>query len=103
MHTRYSLLGARYSVLVARCSGIALPRSSGITLPRSSGRTPPRSSRLVARGALLMAIAGAAVACHRKKAEPAPVVPVQVSPVIRGSIRNFVTADAILYPRDQAN
>ena len=41
--------------------------------------------------------------CRRKAEEAPPVVPVQVSPAILGSIRNIVTADAILYPRDQAN
>ena len=62
-----------------------------------------RYSLFVARCSVLIAVACTAVACHRKKEAPAPVVPVQVSPVIRGSIRNFVTADAILYPQDQAN
>ena len=62
-----------------------------------------RYSLFVARYSVLIAVGCTAVACHRKKEAPAPVVPVQVSPVIRGSIRNFVTADAILYPRDQAN
>lgn len=42
-------------------------------------------------------------ACHKQEAETKPVVPVQVSPVVRGSIRNVITADAVLYPRDEAN
>jgi multidrug efflux pump subunit AcrA (membrane-fusion protein) len=41
--------------------------------------------------------------CGKKEKEPEPVVPVQVSPAIRGSIRNIINADAILFPRDQAN
>ena len=43
------------------------------------------------------------VAC--KKAEPPAevVAPVRVAPAIKGSIRLIVNADAVLYPRDQAN
>ena len=43
------------------------------------------------------------VACKKAAPEPAPVAPVQVAPVIKGSIRVIVTADAVLYPREQAN
>jgi multidrug efflux pump subunit AcrA (membrane-fusion protein) len=43
------------------------------------------------------------VACGRKENETKPEVPVRVSPAIRASIRQIVTADAILYPKDQAN
>jgi HlyD family secretion protein len=63
--------------------------------------------RTVTRSIVSIATVSAAIAwsaaCHRKAAEPETIVPVQVSPVIRGSIRNIVTADAILYPQDQAN
>ena len=40
-----------------------------------------------------------------KKAEPTEevVAPVRVAPAIKGSIRLIVNADAVLYPRDQAN
>src|SRR3954470_23607953 len=41
-----------------------------------------------------------------RKAEPeaaAAAAPVKVSPAIKGSIRRIVTADAVLYPRDQAS
>ena len=40
-----------------------------------------------------------------RKAEPPAeaIAPVRVSPVIKGSIRHIVTADAVLYPREQAN
>ena len=48
-------------------------------------------------------LAAIAAACGHKENEAKPVVPVEVAPVIRGSIRQIVTADAILYPRDQAN
>jgi multidrug efflux pump subunit AcrA (membrane-fusion protein) len=43
------------------------------------------------------------VACKKAEPEPAPAAPVQVAPAIKGSIRLIVTADAVLYPRDQAN
>jgi HlyD family secretion protein len=42
-------------------------------------------------------------ACSKKETAAEPVTPVRVSPAIRGSIRNIITANAILYPRDQAN
>jgi HlyD family secretion protein len=48
-------------------------------------------------------LASAVMACGKKEKESEPVVPVKVSPAIRGSIRNIITVDAILYPRDQAN
>ena len=40
-----------------------------------------------------------------RKAEPPAeaIAPVRVSPAIKGSIRHIVTADAVLYPREQAN
>jgi multidrug efflux pump subunit AcrA (membrane-fusion protein) len=49
------------------------------------------------------ALGASLAACGRKEATPEPVTPVQVAPVIRGSIRLIVNADAVLYPRDQAN
>jgi multidrug efflux pump subunit AcrA (membrane-fusion protein) len=43
------------------------------------------------------------VACRKAPPEPEAVAPVKVAPAIRGSIRLIVTADAVLFPRDQAN
>jgi HlyD family secretion protein len=43
------------------------------------------------------------VACKKEPPPPEPVAPVQVAPVIKGSIRLIVTADAVLFPREQAN
>jgi multidrug efflux pump subunit AcrA (membrane-fusion protein) len=54
----------------------------------------------VASGA---ALAVTLVACGKKEAETKPVVPVKAAPAITGSIRSIITADAVLYPRDQAN
>src|SRR3954447_6194457 len=43
-------------------------------------------------------------ACRKAEPEAAPAAaPVKVSPAIKGSIRRIVTADAVLYPRDQAS
>jgi HlyD family secretion protein len=43
------------------------------------------------------------IAC-RKEAKPVvPPAPVRVSPAIKGSIRLIINADAVLYPKDQAN
>ncbi len=55
------------------------------------------------RFALCVVLAVGAGACEKKEKEAEPVVPVEASPAIRGSIRQIVRADAILYPRDQAN
>src|SRR5579863_3253422 len=41
-------------------------------------------------------------ACSKKEAEPQPMVTVQTAPAERGSIQQIVTAEAILFPRDQA-
>jgi HlyD family secretion protein len=42
-------------------------------------------------------------ACAKKQKEAEVVAPVRVSPAVTGSIRLIVNADAILFPRDQAN
>ncbi len=42
-------------------------------------------------------------ACAKAPPEPEKIAPVEVAPVVRGTIRSIVTADAVLYPRDQAN
>ena len=50
------------------------------------------------------ALLGVTTAACKKAEPPAEVVaPVRVSPAIKGSIRLIVNADAVLYPRDQAN
>jgi HlyD family secretion protein len=42
-------------------------------------------------------------ACTKKEeAEPEPVTPVQVAEAVKGTIHDIVTADAVLYPKDQA-
>jgi HlyD family secretion protein len=41
--------------------------------------------------------------CQKAEPETEPVAPVQVAPVTRGSIQVIVNADAVLYPREQAN
>ena len=55
------------------------------------------------RTGVCVGLALMAPACGRKAKEAETIVPVRVAPAIRGSIRNIITADAILYPRDQAN
>ena len=62
---------------------------------------PPRL-----RHSVLLAVCCAvlpSVGCKKAKPEPPPVAPVRVAPAIKGSIRHIVNADAVLYPRDQAN
>jgi HlyD family secretion protein len=41
--------------------------------------------------------------CRKTEPKEEIVAPVRVSPAIKGSIRLIVNADAVLYPRDQAN
>jgi multidrug efflux pump subunit AcrA (membrane-fusion protein) len=43
------------------------------------------------------------VACTKAPPPPEPIAPVQIAPAIKGSIRLIVTADAVLFPREQAN
>jgi HlyD family secretion protein len=59
--------------------------------------------RTILRFACCAALGITIAACGRKEADTKPVAPVQVSPAIRGSIRQIVNADAVLYARDQAN
>ena len=59
-----------------------------------------RRSALGALGAVAcLTFAG----CGKSEPETEPVAPVEAAPAIRGSIRQIVTADAVIYPRDQAN
>ena len=44
----------------------------------------------------------ALAACSKQEAEPQPLVAVQAAPVKQGSISQVVTADALLFPIDQA-
>ena len=41
--------------------------------------------------------------CRKAETKQEIVAPVRVSPAIKGSIRLIVNADAVLFPRDQAN
>jgi HlyD family secretion protein len=51
---------------------------------------------------MLAVAAGGFASCSRKEQEPEPVVIVQTAPVERAAIQQIITADAILFPRDQA-
>jgi len=57
----------------------------------------------VARGALVLALAlSFLTACSPKEQGPQPLVTVQTAPVERSTIQHIITAEAVLYPRDQA-
>ncbi|MBI3400695.1 MAG: efflux RND transporter periplasmic adaptor subunit [Acidobacteria bacterium] len=58
-----------------------------------------RTSIIAALAVLAVTIAG----CGKKEKEAEVVAPVRVSPAVKGSIRLIVNADAVLFPRDQAN
>ena len=49
------------------------------------------------------ALAASVVACKKTVAEPEVIAPVRVSPAIKGSVRLVVSADAVLFPLNQAN
>jgi len=53
------------------------------------------------RGLALLSLLSLA-ACSKQQAEPQPIVSVQAAPVKHGSISQTVTADAVLYPINQA-
>src|SRR6266849_7033963 len=59
--------------------------------------------RTMIRFGCCAALGGLLVACGKQAAVPEAVTPVQVAPAILGSIRLIINADAVLYPRDQAN
>ena len=61
------------------------------------------SVRTLIRLAGCAALGLAVAACRPAEKTPEAVAPVTVAPAIKGSIRLLVTADAVLYPRDQAN
>jgi multidrug efflux pump subunit AcrA (membrane-fusion protein) len=58
--------------------------------------------RIFFRASFLVLVVAVA-ACGKSEPEAEPIAPVKAAPAIRGSIREIVTADAVLYPRDQAN
>jgi RND family efflux transporter MFP subunit len=60
--------------------------------------------RTTARLCFCVALGATVTACARKEeAAHEPVTPVQVAEVVKGTIHDIVTADAVLYPKDQAN
>src|SRR4051812_31864665 len=52
--------------------------------------------------AIALASLASLCACTRESAQPEPEVSVQVVPVKQGSISQVVTADAVLFPANQA-
>jgi multidrug efflux pump subunit AcrA (membrane-fusion protein) len=53
---------------------------------------------------LALALLIAASGCSKKEEKEAePIVPVQLTPVRQDSIRRIITADAVLFPQDQAS
>ena len=60
--------------------------------------------RTISRLCFCVALGATVTACARKEeAASEPVTPVQVAEVVKGTIHDIVTADAVLYPKDQAN
>jgi HlyD family secretion protein len=62
------------------------------------------TQRLVVRSTQIFAllIVVSLAACSKQEAEPQPLVSVQAAPVKQGSISQVVTADAVLFPINQA-
>jgi HlyD family secretion protein len=61
-----------------------------------------RKSRIWARGAGMLVCAGLLLGCGGAEKEPTPLVTVQVTPAKRGPIELEVSADAVVYPLEQA-
>ena len=55
------------------------------------------------RAALCVVLGLGLSACKKAEKKEEIIAPVRVSPAIKGSIRLIVNADAVLFPRDQAN
>jgi HlyD family secretion protein len=73
-------------------------------VPRSRRFRLSRLSRLSLLGGALGAAACLTfAACGKSEPETEPVAPVEAAPAIRGSIRDIVNADAVIFPRDQVN
>src|SRR5438874_211996 len=64
--------------------------------------TPHRQLFAVLARTLVLLAAVVLAACSKQQAEPAPVVSVQAEPVKQGAISQVVTADAVLFPINQA-
>jgi HlyD family secretion protein len=67
-----------------------------------SKRDGVASKPQLALAVTFIALAFVLAGCSKKEAEPQPVVTVQTAPAERGTIQHIVTAEAILFPRDQA-
>jgi HlyD family secretion protein len=52
---------------------------------------------------IVIALGLTLVGCGKKEKEGEVIAPVRVAPAVKGSIRLIVNADAVLFPRDQAN
>src|SRR5579862_9166102 len=65
---------------------------------------PSRNPLLAKRTLVALCLTLTTVGACRKETKPVvPPAPVRVSPAIKGSIRLIINADAVLYPKDQAN
>jgi multidrug efflux pump subunit AcrA (membrane-fusion protein) len=62
-----------------------------------------RNYLLIADGLLAVSLLMTAGCSKKEEKEAEPIAPVQVTPVTQGSIRRLVEADAVLYPKEQAN
>lgn len=60
-----------------------------------------RSRIILIQTVVALALLGL-TACSKKEAEPEPIVSVQAEPVKQGTISQIVTADAVLFPINQA-
>ena len=84
------------------CTGRSARRGAASRVAGCAGR-PRRALPSVISMTSVVALALMAVGCHRaKEEEQAPVVTVDVAPVLLSSIQQTIRAEGLLYPRQQA-
>ncbi len=96
--------------------GTKVPADTGISLDGTAEAmplpgiaqmsTPRRNNALsIARASMscvLIAVIGLLVSCSKKEEQAEPVVSVQVAVAQRSAIQQIISAEAVLFPRDQA-
>src|SRR5258708_37442462 len=90
----------------ANIHGDSMLMSNVMADPRQKSLKRRRAARITGLFAFSLLLAGCGSKADSKEGgggEQEPPTPVTVEPVLRGAIDHVVTADAVLYPVNQAN